>query len=135
MGEEITTLEQNQTWDLVAKPKDVKPVSCKWVYKIKRRLDGSIKRYMARLVAWGFSQLYGLNYDETFSSVAKLTIIRVLLALTTNKDWNLWQMDVNNAFLHKELDRGIYMNQPRIFENKAYPKYMCKLRKTLYRLK
>ncbi|XP_068639374.1 uncharacterized mitochondrial protein AtMg00820-like [Aristolochia californica] len=71
MKEEIDALEQNQTWDLVQKPKDVKPISCKWVYKIKRRPDGSIKRYKARLVAHGFSQQYGLDYDESFSPVAK----------------------------------------------------------------
>ncbi|KAE8669328.1 tir-nbs resistance protein [Hibiscus syriacus] len=73
MKEEIDALQQNQTWDIVPKIKDVKPISCKWVYKIKRRPDGSIERYKARLVARGFSQQYGLDYDETFSPVAKLT--------------------------------------------------------------
>ncbi|XP_070678596.1 uncharacterized protein [Malus domestica] len=118
MKEEIDALQQNQTWDLMPKPRDVKSISCKWVYKIKRRLDGSIERYKARLVARGFSQQYGLDYDETFSPVAKLTTVRVLLALAANKDWNLWQMDVKNAFLHGELDREIYMIQPMDFRAK-----------------
>ncbi|CAL8997356.1 unnamed protein product [Prunus brigantina] len=135
MGEEITALEQNQTWDLVPKPRDVKPISCKWVYKIKRRPDGAIERYKARLVARGFSQQYGLDYDETFSPVAKLTTVRVLLALAANKDWNLYQMDVKNAFLHGELDREIYMTQPMGFENEVHPEYVCKLKKALYGLK
>lgn len=135
MKEEITALEQNQTWDLVPKPRDVKPISCKWVYKIKRRLDGSIDRYKAHLVARGFSQQYGLDYDETFSSVVKLTTVRVLLALAANKDWNLWQMDVKNAFLHGELDREIYMIQPMSFHNQNHPEYICKLQKALYGLK
>ncbi|KAE8667231.1 tir-nbs resistance protein [Hibiscus syriacus] len=133
MKEEIDALQQNQTWDIVPKIKDVKPISCKWVYKIKRRPDGSIERYKARLVARGFSQQYGLDYDETFSPVAKLTTVRVLLALAANKDWNLWQMDVKNAFLHGELDREIYMTQP--IQSQDHPEYVCKLRKALYGLK
>ncbi|CAL8992183.1 unnamed protein product [Prunus brigantina] len=111
MREEITALEQNQTWDLVPKPRDVKPISCKWVYKIKR------------------------HYDETFSPVAKFMTVRVLLALAANKDWNFYQMDVKNAFLHGELDREIYMTQPMGFENEVHPKYVWKLKKALYGLK
>ena len=115
MKEEIAALKQNQTWELVPKPRDVEPISYKWVYKIKRRTDGSIEMHKARLVARGFSQQYGLDYDETFSPVAKLTTVRVLLALAANKDWDLRQMDVKNAFLRGELDREIYMNQPMGF--------------------
>ncbi|KAM1753554.1 hypothetical protein ACFX12_006125 [Malus domestica] len=135
MKEEIDALQQNQTWDIVPKPRDVKPISCKWIYKIKHRLDGSIERYKARLVARGFSQQYELDYDETFSPVAKLTTVRVLLALAANKDWNLWQMDVKNVFLHGKLDREIYMIQPMGFQSQDHPKYVCKLRKALYGLK
>lgn len=72
MEEEILALKISQTWDLVPKPKEVKPISCKWVYKVKTRPDGSIERYKARLVARGFSQEYGLDYDETFSPVADI---------------------------------------------------------------
>lgn len=135
MDEEIQALKQNETWELVPKPEGVKPISCKWVYKKKTRSDGTIERYKARLVARGFSQKYGIDYEETFSPVAKITTIRVLLALATNKSWRLWQMDVKNAFLHGELDRVIYMEQPRGFENKDYPNHVCKLKKALYGLK
>ncbi|PKI63870.1 hypothetical protein CRG98_015753, partial [Punica granatum] len=135
MEGEIAALERNQTWELVPRLRDAKPISCKWVYKLKCRLDGSIERHKARLVARGFSQQYGLDYDETFSLVAKLTTIWFLLALAASKDWNLWQMDVKNAFLHGELNREIYMNQPMGFKSQDHPEYVCKLQKALYGLK
>lgn len=135
MAEEIEALERNQTWDLVPKPLNTKPISCKWVYKLKQRTDGTVERFKARLVARGFSQQYGLDYDETFSPVAKLTTVRVLLALAASKDWNLWEMDVKNAFLHGELDREIYIDQPLGFQSQDYLEHVCKLRKALYWLK
>ncbi|XP_020272743.1 uncharacterized protein LOC109847923 [Asparagus officinalis] len=92
MKEEIQALQQNQTWELLPKPKDVKHISYKWVC-------GSIERYKARLVARGFSQQYGLDYDEIFSPVAKVTTVRVLLALAASKNWKLWQINVKSAFL------------------------------------
>ena len=135
MGEEMQALIQNETWELVPKLKDVKPISCKWVYMLKVRPDGLIKRYKARLVAQGFSHTYGTNHEETFSPVAKITTICVLLALASIKSWRLWQTDVKNAFLHGELDREIYMDQLKGFESKSYPNYVCKLKTALYGLK
>lgn len=135
MEEEILALKQNQTWNLVPKPEAVKPISCKWVYKLKIRPDGTIERYKARLVVRGFAQEYGIDYDETFSPVAKITTVRVLLALAASKSWKLWQMDVKNAFLHGELDRDIYIDQPQGFVNHEKPEYVCKLKKALYGLK
>ena len=97
----------------------MKPISSKWVYKFKTHANGSVEKYKACLVARGFSQQYELDYDETFSPVAKITIVCVLIALAAIKSWKLWQMDVKNAFLHGELDREIYMEQPKGFESKA----------------
>ena len=122
MEEEIQPLKQNQTWDLVPRPKDLNPISSKRVYKVKTHADGSVERYKAHFIARGFSQQYGLDYDETFSPVAKITTVCVLLALAVSKSWKLRQMDdVKNAFLHGELDQEVYMEQPKRFESKAQP--------------
>ena len=134
-GRRNSSFKVESTWDLVPRPKDVKPISSKRVYKVKTHADGSVERYKARLVARGFSQQYGLDYDETFSLVAKITTICVIITLATSKSWKLWQMDVKNAFLHGELDREIYMEQPKGFESKAQPDYICKLLRALYWLK
>lgn len=98
MDDEVRALLKNGTWDLVPKLKDVQPVLCKWIYKIKRKADGSVDRFKARLVARGFSQKYGEYYEETFSPVAKMTSLRLLLSLAASNDCKLWQLDVKNAF-------------------------------------
>ncbi|GJT94735.1 putative RNA-directed DNA polymerase [Tanacetum coccineum] len=124
MKAKMDALVSNQTWELVPKPPGVKPVSCKWVYKVKQKADGTVDRYKARLVARGFSQQVGLDYKDTFIPVAKITTIRVLLALAASKDWKLWQMDVHNAFLYGELDHVNYMMQPMGFESQEHPEHV-----------
>ena len=96
--------------------------------EVKTRPNGSVEKYKTRLVAQGFSQQYGLDYEEIFSPVAKITTVRVLLTLAGCKSWKLWQMDVKNVFLHGELDKDIYMEQPRGFESEIHPEYVCKLK-------
>jgi hypothetical protein len=103
MHAEIDALNQNNTWIFVDPPAHIKPIGSKWVYKVKHKADGSIERYKARLVAKGYNQIEGLDFFDTFSPVAKITTVRTLIALASIKSWHLNQLDVNNAFLHREL--------------------------------
>ena len=135
MKEELQALHQNQTWVLVPRPNNVNVIGSKWVYRIKYREDGTIDRYKARLVAKGFTQVPGVDFDETFSPVIKATTIRLILAIAVSSKWLIKKLDVRNAFLHGLLKETVYMEQPPGFRNSRHPAYVCKLKKSLYGLK
>ncbi|KAG7599415.1 Reverse transcriptase RNA-dependent DNA polymerase [Arabidopsis suecica] len=125
----------NHTWDEEDLPRGRKAVTSKWVFTIKYKSDGEIERYKARLVARGFTQKYGEDYLDTFAPVAKLHTVRVVLSLATNLEWDLWQMDVKNAFLQGELEEEVYMRPPPGLEDKEAPGKVLKLNKAIYGLK
>ena len=112
MKEELDALSKSHTWDLVTLPPRKFVVGCKWIYKIKTHSDGSIKRYKARLVAKGFTQEYGIDYEETFTLVALISSVRALLVVATISKWDLFQMDVKNAFLNGDLSEEVYLQPP-----------------------
>jgi hypothetical protein len=133
MAKEIAVLERTGTWDLVPYPPRVRPITCKWVYKVKTRSDGSLERYKARLVARGFQHEHGRDYDETFAHVAHMTTIHTLLVVAFVQGWSISQLDVKNVFLNGELREDVYIRPPPGYS--IHEGMVCHLRRSLYGLK
>lgn len=148
MNDELSALEANDTWDVTTLPPNKRAIGCKWLYKTKFTPTGAIERYKSRLVILGCKQTYGVDYQQTFAPVAKMTTVRALLAVAALQNWYVQQMDVHNAFLHGELHETVYMRLPqgysglgsRIVLNQgelpaSTVKLVCKLKKSLYGLR
>lgn len=135
MIEEYNSLLENKVWMLVDKPKDQNIVSSKWVFKLKRGADGESNRYKARLVARGFTQQEGVDYDETFSPVVRRETIRILFGLAAKLNLEISHLDVKTAFLNGSLEETVYMSQPEEFIQKGSENKVCLLKKAIYGLK
>eukprot|EP00253_Pinus_taeda_P021348 PITA_21348 len=131
MDAAFQSLQKNHTWTLSNLPEGKKPISCKWVYKVKYKADGSLDKYKARLVARGFSQKEGIEYEETFAPTAKMSTIRLVLALTAQFKWKAHQMDVKSAFLNGDLQEEVYMTQPPGFQIAGQEQKVFRLAKAL----
>ncbi|KAH9678657.1 hypothetical protein KPL71_025802 [Citrus sinensis] len=129
MNQEMESVYSNKVWELVEAPNGVKPIGCKWIYKRKRGVDGRVETFKARLVAEGFTQKEGIDYEETFSTVAMLKSIRILLSIAAVLDYEIWQMDVKTAFLNGHLEENIYMQQPDGFIQKGQEHMLLRDRK------
>lgn len=135
MKDELASIKQNGTWERVELPKGKNVISLKWIFKTKFLPDGSIQKYNARLVVRGFSQQQGIDFDETFSPVARFETVRLILALAAQKQWTVFQFDVKSAFLNGDLEEEVYVSQPPGFENWKEENKVYRLRKALYGLK
>jgi hypothetical protein len=135
MLEEHRALQRNETWELIDLPPGKNVVDCKWIFTVKTDLKTNKKKCKARLVARGFTQIPGVDYNETFSPVVKHATIRLLIAFATLFDFDIDQMDVRAAYLHGDIDTEILMKQPEGFTTGDPRKRVCRLKKALYGLK
>ncbi|KAK8713625.1 hypothetical protein V6N13_148837 [Hibiscus sabdariffa] len=135
MRSEMDSMSENQVWTLVEPPEGIKPIGCKWVFKKKTDMDGNVQIYKGRLVAKGFRQIHGVDYDETFSPVAMFKSIRFLLAVAAFHDYEIWKMDVKATFLNGKLEEDVYMTQPEGFMTPENARKVCKLQRSIYGLK
>ena len=116
-------------------PEGKQLVGCKWIFNVKYKADNTVDHYKIRLVAKGFTQTYGIDYQETFAPVSKLNIVRILLFLAASLDWPLHQLNVKNAVPNRDLEDEVYMEIPLGFETSNNVNKVCKLQKSLYRPK
>ncbi|KAJ9547314.1 hypothetical protein OSB04_019857 [Centaurea solstitialis] len=135
IDDELSSILENNTWVLSDLPPGSKPLGCKWIFKKKMKVDGTIDKFKARLVIQGFRQKPGIDYFDTYAPVARISTIRLLIALAAIHNLVVHQMDVKTAFLNGELDEEVYMKQPEGFVMPSNEHKVCKLVKSLYGLK
>eukprot|EP00253_Pinus_taeda_P029706 PITA_29706 len=116
MVEEYDSIVCNSVWDVVPRPENKLVVSSRWIYKVKKATDGRVEKHKAIFVSYGFSQVEGIDYDETFAPVARYSSIRSMLALSAQMGWKIHQMDVKTAFLNGKIEEEVYIEQPKGFE-------------------
>ena len=135
MHEELHQFVQNDVWELVPRPKGVNVIRTKWIFKNKSDEHSIVIRNKSRLVAQGYTQVEGVDFDETFAPVARLESIRILLAITSHLNFKLYQMDIKSAFLNGMLQEEVYVEQPKGFVDPHRPDDVYKLKRALYGLK
>jgi hypothetical protein len=134
MVEEYDSIVHNDVWDVVSRPVGKSVVTSRWLYKTKIVADGSVEKHKARFVAQGFSQIEGVDYDETFAPVARYTFIKTIIAIAAEMGWRIHQMDVKTAFLNGFIEEEVYIEKPQGFEVSDRETHVCLLRKAIYGL-
>ena len=135
MHEELHQFVRNDVWELVPRPKGVNMIGTKWIFKNKSDEHGTVFRNKSRLVAQGYAQVEGVDFDETFAPVARLESIRILLAIVSHLNFKLYQMDVKSFFLNGMLQEEVYVEQLKGFIDPHRPDDVYKLKRALYGLK
>jgi Reverse transcriptase (RNA-dependent DNA polymerase) len=135
MFEKMRALVKNDTWDMVPRPSGKNVVGCKWVYSVKHNPKEKVDRFKAQLVAKGYTQIYGVDYEQTFAPVAKMNTARTLISCAVKLGWDLCQLDVKNAFLHEDLKEEVFIEIPPDFANEQLRDKVCRLKRSLYDLK
>ncbi|GJU81916.1 retrotransposon protein, putative, ty1-copia subclass [Tanacetum coccineum] len=132
---QMQSMRENEVWDLVDLPPNSKTVGHKWLFKKKTDMDGAVHTYKARLLAKGFTQSPGIDYEETFSPVIDIRAIRIIIAIFAFYDYEIWQMDVKTAFLNGYLYEELYMEQSKGFVNPKFPNQVCNLKRSIMDLR
>eukprot|EP00249_Psilotum_nudum_P004748 c18249_g1_i1 orf=2-607(-) len=135
MQSEYDSIIKNNTWELVEKPTNRKIIGTKWIWKVKYRSDGTLDKFKARLVAQGYSQVEGFDFEDSFSPIIWMTTIHIILAMATYRKWPMYQMDVKSTFLNGDLKEEVYVAQPPGCEAPHSENKVCHLKKALYGLK
>jgi len=135
MKQELQSVEKNKTWELVDLPAGHRPISLKWVFKLKKDEKGVATKHKARLVARGLVQQEGIDFDDAFAPVARMESVRVLLALAAQEGWKVHHMDVKSAFLNGDLKEEVYVRQPPGFAVAGEEGRVYRLKKALYGLR
>ena len=115
MVEEYEFIVRNSAWEIVPRPVGKSVVGSRWIYKVKQVVYGSVKKHKAIFVAQGFSQIEGIDYEETFAPIARYSSIRIILALSVQMGWHIHQMDVKTTFLNGIIKKEVYIEQPEGF--------------------
>jgi hypothetical protein len=135
MMEEYNSIMKNDVWEVVPRPEGKSVVTSKWLYKLKHVADGGIEKYKARFLAQGFSQVEGVDNDDTFASVSRYTSIRVVISIAAEMGWKIHQMDVKTAFLNGLIEEEVSIEHALGFEVHGRESHVCRLKKALYGMK